>query len=130
MQSPTCTLTITAKVPTMDVTLSTTNSTSPDVVLKSTAIPLLTSPFVSTVPSLLLEQKTSWPLRSNQQLQITEVFTLVKVEGTLDELKALFLESAVQEAKVVAKKAGKKAVKKAVKTVSRAPSAYNKNSHV
>jgi len=54
------------------------------------------------------------------------VFTLVKVEGTLEELKALFIESAKQEARSTAKKAGKKAVKKAVKTVKRAPSAYNK----
>ena len=51
---------------------------------------------------------------------------MVKVEGTLEELKALFLESATKEAKSTAKRAGKKAVKKAVKTVSRAPSAYNK----
>ena len=51
---------------------------------------------------------------------------LVKVEGTLDELKALFVESAKQEARSTAKRAGKKAVKKAVKTVKRAPSAYNK----
>ena len=65
-------------------------------------------------------------MRSNQLLPTTEVVNLVKVEGTLEELKALFLESAVQEAKVTAKRAGKKAVKKAVKTVSRAPSAYNK----
>jgi hypothetical protein len=50
----------------------------------------------------------------------------VKVEGTLDELKALFVESAKQEARSTAKRAGKKAVKKAVKTVKRAPSAYNK----
>jgi len=54
------------------------------------------------------------------------VFTLVKVEGTLDELKALFIESAKQEARTTAKRAGKKAVKKAVKVVKRAPSAYNK----
>jgi hypothetical protein len=54
------------------------------------------------------------------------VFTLVKVEGTLDELKALFVESAKQEARSTAKRAGKKAVKKAVSTVKRAPSAYNK----
>jgi len=54
------------------------------------------------------------------------VFTLVKVEGTLEELKALFVESAKQEARSTAKRAGKKAVKKAVKTVKRAPSAYNK----
>ena len=52
---------------------------------------------------------------------------MVKVEGTLDELKALFVESAVQEAKVTAKKAGKATVKKAVKTAKRAPSAYNKH---
>ena len=55
---------------------------------------------------------------------------LVKVEGTLDELRALFVEAAKQEARVQAKKAGKKAVqtgvKKAVKTAKRAPSAYNK----
>ena len=50
----------------------------------------------------------------------------MKVEGTLEELKALFVESAIQEARSVAKKAGKKAVKKTVKTVTRAPSAYNK----
>ena len=50
----------------------------------------------------------------------------MKVEGTLDELKALFVESAKQEARSTAKRAGKKAVKKAVKTVKRAPSAYNK----
>ena len=51
---------------------------------------------------------------------------MAKVEGTLDELKALFVESAKQEARSTAKRAGKKAVKKAVKTVKRAPSAYNK----
>ena len=51
---------------------------------------------------------------------------LVKVEGTLEELKALFVESAKQEARTTAKKAGKATVKKAVKTVKRAPSAYNK----
>jgi hypothetical protein len=61
------------------------------------------------------------------------VFTLVKVEGTLEELKALFIESAkkeaeatVERAKKAASKAGKATVKKAVKTVKRAPSAYNK----
>ena len=53
------------------------------------------------------------------------MFTLVKVEGTLEELKALFVESAKQEAKQTAKRAGKAAVKKVVKTVTRAPSAYN-----
>ena len=50
----------------------------------------------------------------------------MKVEGTLEELKALFLESAKQEARATAKRAGKATVKKAVKTVKRAPSAYNK----
>ena len=53
--------------------------------------------------------------------------TLVKVEGTLDELKALFVEAAKKEAKVTAKKARGATVKKAVKTVKRAPSAYNKH---
>ena len=51
---------------------------------------------------------------------------MVKVEGTLEELKALFVESAKKEAKATAKRAGKAAVKKTVKTVTRAPSAYNK----
>ena len=50
----------------------------------------------------------------------------MKVEGTLEELKALFVESAKQEARATAKKAGKATVKKVVKTVKRAPSAYNK----
>jgi len=54
------------------------------------------------------------------------VVLLVKVEGTLDELKALFVESAKQEARSTAKKAGKATVKKVVKTAKRAPSAYNK----
>ena len=65
-------------------------------------------------------------MQFNQQRQTTEVFTLVKVEGTLEELKALFVESAKQEARATAKKAGKATVKKAVKTVKRAPSVYNK----
>ena len=51
---------------------------------------------------------------------------LVKVEGTLDELKALFVEGAKQEARKTAKSAGKKTVKKVVKKAKRAPSAYNK----
>ena len=52
---------------------------------------------------------------------------MVKVEGTLEELRALFIEGAKTEAKRTAKKAGKTAVKKAVKTAKRAPSAYNKH---
>ena len=51
---------------------------------------------------------------------------LVKVEGTLEELKALFVEGAKQEARKTAKSAGKKAVRKVVKKAKRAPSAYNK----
>lgn len=51
---------------------------------------------------------------------------LVKVEGTLDELRALFVEGAKQEARKTAKAAGKKVVQKAVKKAKRAPSAYNK----
>jgi len=54
------------------------------------------------------------------------VVLLVKVEGTLEELKALFVESAKKEAKATAKRAGKAAVKKTVKAATRAPSAYNK----
>lgn len=50
---------------------------------------------------------------------------MVKVEGTIEELKQLFLEGAKQEAKKTAKIAGKKAVKATVKKVKRAPSAYN-----
>ena len=41
----------------------------------------------------------------------------LKVEGTLEELRALFLGAAISEAKSTAKKAGKKVVKKAVKKV-------------
>ena len=51
---------------------------------------------------------------------------LVKVEGTLEEIRALFVEEAKKEAKATAKRAGKSAVKKAVKKAKRAPSAYNK----
>lgn len=53
--------------------------------------------------------------------------SLVKIEGTLEELKALFVESAVKEAKSTAKKAGKTAVKSVVKTATkRKPSDYNR----
>ena len=51
---------------------------------------------------------------------------MVKVEGTLEELKALFVEGAKGEARKQAKAAGKKTVKKAVKKAKRAPSAYNR----
>ena len=51
---------------------------------------------------------------------------MVKVEGTIEELKRLFIESAKEEARVTVKRAGKKAVKKTVKAAKRAPSAYNK----
>ena len=51
---------------------------------------------------------------------------MVKVEGTLDELKTLFVEAAKKEARTTAKRAGKKAVQKVVKKAKRAPSAYNK----
>ena len=54
------------------------------------------------------------------------MFTLDKVEGTLEELKALFVVSAKKEAKATAKRAGKAAVKKTVQTATRAPSAYKK----
>ena len=66
-------------------------------------------------------------MRSNPQPPITEVVTLVKVEGTLEEIRALFVEEAKTEAKRQAKKAGKAVVKKAVSKAKRATSAYNKH---
>jgi hypothetical protein len=51
---------------------------------------------------------------------------VVKIEGTLDEIRAMFVEGAKQEAKKTAKAAGKATVQKAVKKAKRAPSAYNK----
>ena len=51
---------------------------------------------------------------------------MVKVEGTIEELKRLFLESAKQEARSTAQRAGRSAVKKTVKAAKRVPSAYNK----
>ena len=51
---------------------------------------------------------------------------MVKIEGTLDEIRAIFVEEAKKEAKATAKRAGKAVVKKAVKKAKRAPSAYNK----
>ena len=41
----------------------------------------------------------------------------LKIEGTLEELRDLFLGAAIKEAKDTAKSAGKKVVKKAVKKV-------------
>ena len=51
---------------------------------------------------------------------------LVKIEGTLEEIRAIFVEEAKTEAKRQAKKAGKTVVQKAVKKAKRAPSAYNR----
>ena len=51
---------------------------------------------------------------------------MVKIEGTLDEIRDIFVEEAKTEAKRQAKKAGKAVVKKAVSKAKRAPSAYNK----
>ena len=51
---------------------------------------------------------------------------LVKVEGSIEELRKLFLEGAMEEAKKTAKSAGKKTVQKAVKKAKRVPSAYNR----
>ena len=47
----------------------------------------------------------------------------LKVEGTLEELRALFVEGVKQEARKTAKSAGKKAVRK---TVKRTKSAWQK----
>ena len=52
---------------------------------------------------------------------------LVKVEGTLEELRALFVEGAKKEARKQAKKAGEEIVKSATKsTKKRAKSAWQK----
>lgn len=52
---------------------------------------------------------------------------MVKVEGTLDELRELFVEGAKKEAKRQAKKAGEKVVRSGVKEVSkRTKSAWQK----
>lgn len=51
---------------------------------------------------------------------------MVKIEGTLEEIREIFVEEAKKEAKATAKRAGKAVVKKAVKKAKRAPSAYNK----
>jgi len=51
----------------------------------------------------------------------------VKVEGTLEELRELFVEGAKKEARKQARKAGEKAVRTAVKkTTKRAKSAWQK----
>jgi hypothetical protein len=57
---------------------------------------------------------------------------LVKIEGTLEEIRAIFVEEAKNEAKRQAKTAGKNAVRKGIKVAKntatkRAPSAYNKH---
>ena len=52
---------------------------------------------------------------------------MVKIEGTLEEIRAIFVEEAKTEAKRQAKKAGKAVVKKAVSKAKRAPSAYNRH---
>ena len=51
---------------------------------------------------------------------------MVKIEGTLEEIRAIFVEEAKTEAKRQAKKAGKAVVKKTVAKAKRAPSAYNR----
>jgi hypothetical protein len=51
---------------------------------------------------------------------------VVKIEGTLEEIRAIFVEEAKTEAKRQAKKAGKAVIKKTVAKAKRAPSAYNR----
>ena len=52
---------------------------------------------------------------------------MVKVEGTLDELRELFVEGAKKEARKQAKKAGEKVVRTGVKkTTKRVKSAWQK----
>jgi hypothetical protein len=56
-----------------------------------------------------------------------KVIYLVKVEGTLDELRELFVEGAKKEARKQAKKAGADVVRSGTKTVKkRAKSAWQK----
>ena len=63
-----------------------------------------------------MELKTGWQLQFSQQPRITEVFNLVKIEGTLDELRAL-LGSADSIVRSVSREV--KEVKKAAKAVKR-----------
>ena len=55
------------------------------------------------------------------------MFTLVKVEGTLEELRELFVEGAKKEARKQATKAGTKVVKSGVKRVKSAWQKYMAN---
>ena len=50
----------------------------------------------------------------------------LKIEGTLEELKELFMFSAKEEAKKVAKKAGKKVVQKAAKATGKTLSKWHR----
>ena len=56
-----------------------------------------------------------------------EVFHLVKVEGTLEELRELFVEGAKKEARKVARKAGAEVVKSGVKRTKSAWQRYMAN---
>jgi hypothetical protein len=58
---------------------------------------------------------------------LLEVFCLVKVEGTLEELRDLFVEGAKKEARKVAKKAGADVVKSGVKRTKSAWQRYMAN---
>jgi len=55
------------------------------------------------------------------------VIYLVKVEGTLDELRELFVEGAKKEARKVARKAGAEVVKSGVKRTKSAWQRYMAN---
>ena len=56
-----------------------------------------------------------------------EVFHLVKVEGTLEELRELFVEGAKKEARKVARRAGAEVVKSGVKRTKSAWQRYMAN---
>lgn len=63
------------------------------------------------------------------------MFTLVKVEGTLAELRELFVEGAKKQARTEAKKAGAEVVKRGVAGTKRKLSAWqkyikNKKNHI
>ena len=57
--------------------------------------------------------KTGWPLLYNPQPQTTEVINLVKIEGTLDEIRELVgdVKRTVRDVKSTSKKAAKAATK-------------------
>lgn len=69
---------------------------------------------------------TSCPSQLLPAQPTTEAFSVVEVRGTLEELRALFLQGVVEESKRTAKSAGKKVVKRAASAVPRKLSAWQR----